>query len=342
MTGAAAAAAALALVWLAQSVHAEVLTAARLGVIYNLDVPASVEIARRYAARRGVPAENVVGIHLPDGDILSPEALAPARTRVLELLPTRIQSLLLVWSRPYAVGCMSVTTAFAAGYRAEFCEPGCGLTAANPLFDSVGWLPADSVGWWPAMLLPTDDGALARRLIERGAAADATAPAGTVYLVRTQDAARNVRAARYEDTSAALARRIHVKQLVTPVVGQVADAMGYFTGVAQVQELERIHFLPGAVADHLTSTGGVLRGGTQMSALAWLDQGATASFGSVSEPCNHLEKFPDPRVFFEHYLNGETVLEAYWKSVAMPGQGLFIGDPLARPYGAGPGNRPDR
>jgi hypothetical protein len=37
-------------------------------------------------------------------------------------------------------------------------------------------------------------------------------------------------------------------------------------------------------------------------------------------------------VFFDHYLRGETLLEAYWKSVAMPGQGLFIGEPLARPY----------
>jgi hypothetical protein len=28
----------------------------------------------------------------------------------------------------------------------------------------------------------------------------------------------------------------------------------------------------------------------------------------------------------------DTLLEAYWKSVAMPGRGLFIGEPLARPY----------
>ena len=34
----------------------------------------------------------------------------------------------------------------------------------------------------------------------------------------------------------------------------------------------------------------------------------------------------------EHYLRGETLIEAYWKSVAMPGQGIFIGDPLANPY----------
>jgi uncharacterized protein (TIGR03790 family) len=86
------------------------------------------------------------------------------------------------------------------------------------------------------------------------------------------------------------------------------------------------------VADHLTSTGGVLERPTQMSALAWLEDGATGSYGSVSEPCNHLGKFPSPAVFLDHYLRGETLLEAYWKSVAMPGQGLFIGEPLARPY----------
>ncbi len=34
-----------------------------------------------------------------------------------------------------------------------------------------------------------------------------------------------------------------------------------------------------------------------------------------------------------HYLSGETLIEAYWKSVLMPGQGVFVGDPLARPFG---------
>jgi hypothetical protein len=29
------------------------------------------------------------------------------------------------------------------------------------------------------------------------------------------------------------------------------------------------------------------------------------------------------------YLDGETLLEPLCKSVAMPGQGIFIGDPLA-------------
>jgi uncharacterized protein (TIGR03790 family) len=304
-----------------------------LGVIYNLDDPSSVQIAHYYEAQRAIPAANVVGIHLPVVDAVSPGTFQPAREQALRALPTAVQSVLLVWSRPYAVDCMSVTTAFAAGYRPAFCKPGCGRTAPNPLYDSSDWLPADTVGWWPAMLLPTDDMELAQRLIQRGIASARTSPPGTVYLVRTQDAARNVRAAAYADVEILLAGRVRTSQLTTPILREVPDAIGYFTGAARVAELPQIHFRPGAAADHLTSGGGVLSDSSQMPALAWLKQGATASYGSVSEPCNHPGKFPNPGVFLDHYLRGEALLEAYWKSVEMPGQGLFLGEPLARPYG---------
>jgi len=324
----------LALAASVRSAHAAELSAARLGVLYSLDDPASAEVATLYAARRRVPSQNLVGLHLPRTDTISPADFAPTRARALEALPSNVESLLLAWSKPYAVGCMSVTTAFAAGYRAAFCEPGCARTAPNPLFDSEGWLPADTVGWWPAMLLPTDDRELARALIERGIAADGSSPPGTVYLVRTTDATRNVRAAGYGDVELAVHPWLHVVELATPVTQEVPDAIAYFTGAARVAELSRIHFRAGAVADHLTSTGGILHGGDQTSVLAWLAQGATASYGTVSEPCNDIGKFPRPRVFLEHYLRGETLLEAYWKSVAMPGQGLFVGEPLASPYTA--------
>lgn len=267
---------------------------------------------------------------------MTPEAFMSIRKQAITQMPTGVQSLLLVWSRPFAVGCMSITTAVAAGYRAAFCEPGCANTAPNPLFDADDWLPADTVGWWPAMLLPTDDPAFARDLIERGIAADGTAPNGTVYLVRTTDAARNVRAASYSDLRSVIPPKLRVVELTTPVTHDVSGAIAYFTGAAQVEELTRIHFIPGAIADHLTSTGGVLTAGTQMPATAWLKQGATASYGNVSEPCNQPAKFPNIGVLLRHYGLGDTVLEAYWKSVAMPGQGLFIGEPLARPFEVSP------
>ncbi len=314
--------------------HAEGLVAARLGVIYNLDDAASRQVALDYAAQRAVPSENVIGIHLPNDNVLLPETFAPIRAQLLDRLPAAVQSLLLVWSKPYAVGCMSITTAFAAGYRAAFCTPGCARTLPNPLFDTDGWLPADTVGWYPAMLLPSDDEVLARRLIQRGVAADSSTPPGTLYLIRTFDWKRNVRARTYDDAQILLENRLRAVQRWATLLGDAPETIGYFTGAQHVAELPRIHFLPGALADHLTSFGGVLEGGGQMSALEWLKQGATASYGSVSEPCSLLEKFPNVSVLFEHYLHGETALEAYWKSVLMVGQGLFIGEPLSRPFGA--------
>jgi uncharacterized protein (TIGR03790 family) len=312
--------------------RAETLSATRLGVLYNLDDPSSRSIAEFYAAKRAIPVANVLGVHLGRADAVSPDSFVPIRSQTLGRLPGDVQSLALVWSRPYAVGCMSITTAFAAGYRPAFCEPGCATTAPNPLFDSDGWLPADTVGWWPAMLIPTADPVLAHALIERGLAADGTAPRGAVYLIRTADANRNVRAASYVDVESILAPRLNVIELSTPVTLEVSGVLGYFTGAVRVEELPRIHFIPGAVADHLTSTGGILSGGSQMTVISWLAQGATASYGNVSEPCNHPEKFPNIGVLLRHYVYGETVMEAYWKSVAMPGQGLFIGEPLARPF----------
>jgi uncharacterized protein (TIGR03790 family) len=228
---------------------------------------------------------------------------------------------------------MSVTTAFAAGYQPGFCEPGCERTTPSPLFDSAGWLPADTTGWLPAMLLPTADEALARTIIDRGVAADGTEPSGTAYLVRTHDSARNVRASGYADAAALLSNRMKIVLVEDAIRAPFRDVLAYFTGSAHVDELSMLGFLPGAAADHLTSSGGRLDGSRQMSALDWLRQGATASYGSVSEPCNQPGKFPNPAVLLNHYRRGDTLLEAYWKSVEMPGQGLFIGEPLARPYG---------
>ena len=70
-----------------------------------------------------------------------------------------------------------------------------------------------------------------------------------------------------------------------------------------------------------------------MSIAKWLEAGATASYGTAFEPCNYPTKFPSPKVMLPHYFRGETVLEAYWKSVHWPGEGVFVGDPLARPWG---------
>ena len=231
---------AMAAMLLIGGVRAEGLNAERLGVIYSLDDSQSREVALYYATQRAVPYANVIGLHLPGINAITPEAFAPLRAQVLDQLPAAVQSLVLIWSKPYAVGCMSITSAFAAGYRPEFCQPGCTRTPPNPLFDGEGWLPADTVGWWPSMLLPSADPAMARALIQRGMAADFSAPPGTLYLIRTSDEARDVRAASYPRVELELAHRLRIAELSTPIRMDLADAIGYFTGARQVAELSLI------------------------------------------------------------------------------------------------------
>src|SRR5580698_557995 len=96
---------------LAAAAGAEGLTPERLGVIYNRDDPGSTRTAVYYASRRGVPAQNLVPISLIDKSVMGRAEFSVLRKQVLSALPADVQSVLLIWSKPYAVECMSITTA---------------------------------------------------------------------------------------------------------------------------------------------------------------------------------------------------------------------------------------
>jgi len=69
-----------------------------------------------------------------------------------------------------------------------------------------------------------------------------------------------------------------------------------------------------------------------MSSIEWLKAGTTGSHGTVVELCNLLQKLPHPGIRMHYYIGRNSLIEAYWKSVAWPGQGIFIGEPLAKPF----------
>jgi hypothetical protein len=77
------------------------------------------------------------------------------------------------------------------------------------------------------------------------------------------------------------------------------NLLGLETGLAQFA-VSPGSFVPGAMADSLTSYGGLLfeDSGGQTTLLAFLRAGATGSFGTVVEPCNFTGKFPDPIGYF--------------------------------------------
>ncbi len=312
-----------------------------VAVVVNVRDADSVRTGRYFQRRRGLPAENFIRVSFdPEDPVLRPREFAAIKARLDDLTPPAVQAYALAWSSVTRVGCMSITTAVAAGYDPAFCARGCEPTRESPLFNVRSHRPYDDFGWRPAMLLPAEDFHLARELVERGIAADATFPFGGAYLLSTSDERRNVRAAEYPRAEQLFGDLLEVQVLEQDAIRDRKDVLFYFTGSKWVRDIDSNRFLPGALADHLTSAGGRLEGGGQMSALAWIRAGATASYGTVVEPCNFPQKFPSPLVAMDRYLDGDTLVEAYWKSVAWPGQGIFIGEPLARPFSRPPDDTP--
>jgi uncharacterized protein (TIGR03790 family) len=310
------------------------LGAADLGVVVNTADPLSVAIGDYYVRRRAIPQSNVVRVRFEyRRDELSRADFIALRAAVEKQLQPHVQAYALTWARPYRVGCMSITSAFTFGLQEdEYCTPGCRATRQSPYFNTSVTRPYDKLGLRPTMSIAAEDLAHARALIDRGAHSDGLVPQGTAYLVRTNDTQRNGREIEYPLAIRVAQHEFNFRVVTGSPPENPADVMFYFTGASQVARLDGERFLPGAVADHLTSYGGMLTDSPQMSSLRWLDAGATGSYGTVVEPCNLLGKFPNVPVLLAHYLAGETLIEAYWKSVLMPGQGLFIGEPLAAPF----------
>lgn len=312
--------------------------AARLGqeemavVINDLD-PLSRKIGQYYQERRHIPAINIIRVRFQPGNSnMTRKEFDQLKADVDAKTPANVQAYALTWTAPYRVDCMSITTAFAAGFDTKFCSTGCGTTKLSPYFNSNSKTPWTTYKIRPTMAIAGNDFTEAKKLIDRGVASDGTFPKGFGYLVSTTDKARNVRAIFYPEIVKFLSRYTDLRIIKANYLVDRVNIMFYFTGSTHVRKLETNRFLPGAMADHLTSSGGRLTDSRQMSSLRWLEAGATGSYGTVVEPCNHLAKFPHPGIAISRYLQGETLIEAYWKSVARPGEGIFIGEPLARPF----------
>jgi len=306
----------------------------QLALVVNDDEPNSVAIGEYYRSARGIPAENVVHVRIPN----RPRRLDAARFKQLreqinDQLRPNVEAVLMVWSAPYAVECNSITAAFTMGLDLSVCDKPCGPSQPSAYFNApAGRKPYAQYGMRLSMLLPTESVEQARALIDRGKASDASMPTASAYYLSTSQTARNSRSPYFPPAGTVPARKLAIKRLAADVLEDRQDIMVYQTGMAKVDKLDTLRFLPGALADHLTSFGGDLLGSSQMSSLRWLEAGATASYGSVTEPCNYWQKFPQPTVLLRHYLEGASAIEAYWRSVAWPAQGVFIGEPLAAPY----------
>ena len=314
-----------------------------LAVIVAAGDPLSSAIADYYQKARGIPAENIITVDLKTGtDTISSADFAKLKVQIDAKLAGHIQATLLTWTAPSRVvgPCvMSITSAMAFGYDPKYCAAGCAETRASAYFDSESARPWTDFGMRPSMLLGASTIAAAKTLIDRGVNADASFPSGDGYLLRTQDVTRSVRYPSYLQLPAFWSGKLKLDYIDnsagkrTDSITYKSGVMFYFTGMASVPDIASNTYLPGAIADSLTSFGGYLPDGNgQMPVTKWLEAGVTASYGMVAEPCNFQQKFSYAPVLIDQYYRGATLIEAYWKSVQWPGQGLFVGEPLARPY----------
>ena len=314
------------------------LRAEQLGIVINENDPLSLQIGKYYQRQRNIPGKNVVYVDFdPARSVVEPGRFAVMQRKLERTLPESVQALALTWAAPYRVGCMSISSAFSFGFNHRYCAKGCKRTAPSPYAGYKGSEPYTDLGIRPTMLIAATNFEDAKALIDRGVASDGLAVVNEMvkpqaYLVATSDTNRSVRERFFPSIDQRLGDHIAVNIRKTEAIKNESDVMFYFTGDESIAGIDSNEYLPGAIADHLTSAGGKLTDSSQMSAIEWLRGGATGSYGTVVEPCNFVEKFPHPGSAMQAYLSGATLIEAYWQSVLMPGQGVFIGEPLAAPY----------
>ena len=314
------------------------LTASQMGLVINTADAYSVAVGEYYARQRGIPDGQVLRVELPVRATLSAAEFEAFSNQVREHMGPQVQGLALAWSQPYAVECNSITSALTLGFEPELCKQTCAPGRPSRYFNTGTARPFTDLGLRPSMLLASHRVDSARALIDRGIASDQQlgkrgGPPASAVFVNTGDKARNVRTVLFPPPTAGAVRGVQGLGRGGADATALPRVFLYQTGLARVEPQAMPPWLPGALADHLTSFGGqLLDSQGQMSALDWLESGATASYGTVSEPCNHLQKFPHPQVLLLHYVQGATALEAYWRSVAWPTQGVFVGEPLAAPF----------
>jgi uncharacterized protein (TIGR03790 family) len=318
-------------------------------IIFKQDDPLSHKIADYYAQHRHIPINQIASVSLPPSkNLLSPEQFSTVMQQLKPKLTPNIKVILLTFHAPYRVGCMSITSAFAFGYDEKYCgqkpsnTPECNPTAISPYYNNQAnflWQKDSPIRL--SMMLSANTFQQAKTLIDRGISADNTYPEGHAYLVKTNDRARSTRTAIFKRFADVWQQNHNIQahfiddsdKKNDTSIRHKKDILFYQTGLKHVPDIHTNSYLPGAIADHLTSGAGIGIGHDgQMKAFRWLESGVTGSYGAVIEPCNFTEKFPNPQILIPSYTSGDSLIEAYWKSVQQPGEGLFIGEPLARPW----------
>lgn len=328
-------------------------------VVANQNSSNSLQLASYYCEQRAVPPQNVLRINWAGGNVawtrsqFETTLRAPLNAMLTSRqLTSQIDYVLLSMDIPYRVtestgqpatsGVNGTTSALFYGFKPDGVGPNrfCNLPAGSAsayagsegIFRQTPPLNATSNAWL-VMMLTSSNLEQARAVVDRGVASDFTFPTQIVYLAKSADRLRNIRFYHFDDAV------INTRLREQPAIGRtnaetpngLGAILGYQNGV-QNFSLAPGNFVAGALADSLTSFGGYLfENSGHTDALDFLNAGATASYGTVIEPCNYFEKFPSPQNVF-YQARGFGAAECYYLSVTNPYQGVLVGEPLAAPF----------
>lgn len=184
----------------------------------------------------------------------------------------------------------------------------------------------------------------AARLVTRAVDGEGSDPsAGTFLLMEGADPARAVRDVDLDRVLAGLAERglTNGERVAFDPELSGRTLAAFFTGTAAIgSTIEGNTFLPGSVADNVTSFGAVPENldpsgaEVQVSIARWITAGISGVHGTVDEPLNNC--FPD-RTLLLDLLDGSTLGESFFR--AMPyvyWKNLVVGDVMAAPYAVRP------
>ena len=172
--------------------------------------------------------------------------------------------------------------------------------------------------------------------LRRSASADGTHPKGTIYYVQNSDVRSTEREKFCPFPVAVRALKklgVAAEILQGTVPLNKPDVQGVMMGTQSFDwKASGSTILPGALCEHFTSFGGVMRSDASQTPLSeFLRYGAAGSSGTVIEPYAIALKFPSSMIQV-HYARGCTLAEAFYQSVWGPYQLLIVGDPLCRPW----------
>lgn len=321
-----------------------------VALVVNQASSNSVALGNYYAEKRSIPPENILFINWP-GEAISwsksqfeTNLLSPLTSMIsTRQLTNQIWIVALSMDIPFSVSgtdnVNSTTSALFYGFKGMNWPDQISSTNSYAGSESpfVALRPASAPNQsYLATMITASNLTRAMRLVDQGVTSDGTFPREPVLLVKTTDPLRNIRYHAFDNTvfnnrlrGYGLCIRTNLNSLwgQTNLLGCVMG-LGYFS-------VPQGTFSPGAMADSLTSYGGAIFGpNTQTTLLAFIDAGASGSYGTVTEPQPLPEKFPDPQNYF-YQSRGFTLAECYYQSLTNPHQGLIVGEPLAAPFARG-------